>query len=97
MAKANLRRRLFLGVEAAFRKVSRRDGDSGRLRRRLAGESKLPANVCSDRTGHAEVVEVDYDLARVSYEQLLDVFWDCHDPTTPESQGPDARHAVIDR
>jgi peptide-methionine (S)-S-oxide reductase len=46
-------------------------------------------DVCTDRTGHAEVVQVEYDPARVSYEQLLDVFWGCHDPTTPNRQGPD--------
>lgn len=46
-------------------------------------------DVCTDRTGHAEVVEVEYDPARVSYEQLLDVFWNNHNPTTLNRQGPD--------
>jgi peptide-methionine (S)-S-oxide reductase len=45
--------------------------------------------VCTGRTGHAESVQVEYDPAVVSYEKLLDVFWDCHDPTTPDRQGPD--------
>jgi peptide methionine sulfoxide reductase msrA/msrB len=45
--------------------------------------------VCSDRTGHAEVVEVSFDPAVVSYDQLLEHFWDMHDPTTPHRQGPD--------
>jgi peptide-methionine (S)-S-oxide reductase len=45
--------------------------------------------VCSHRTGHAEVVQVEYDPAKVSYEQLLDVFWSIHDPTTKNRQGLD--------
>ncbi len=45
--------------------------------------------VCSGSTGHAEVVQVDYDPGRVSYEDLLDVFWANHDPTQRDRQGPD--------
>ncbi|MFP4106581.1 MAG: peptide-methionine (S)-S-oxide reductase MsrA [Phycisphaerae bacterium] len=45
--------------------------------------------VCSDRTGHAEAVRVVYDPEEVSYEELLDVFWQIHNPTTPNRQGPD--------
>jgi peptide-methionine (S)-S-oxide reductase len=47
-------------------------------------------DVCTDRTGHAEVVEVDFDPEQVGYDTLLDVFWDNHDPTTLNRQGPDS-------
>jgi peptide-methionine (S)-S-oxide reductase len=45
--------------------------------------------VCTDHTGHAEVVQLEYDPALISYEQLLEVFWDLHDPTSLNRQGPD--------
>src|SRR4051812_17694191 len=78
----------FWGVEAAFRKVEgvvdATVGDSG-------GRTENPKykDVCSSTTGHAEVVEVEYDPSKVSYEELLEVFWENHDPTTPNRQGPD--------
>ena len=78
----------FWGVEAAFRAiegvVSTAVGYSG-------GHSENPTyrDVCSGRTGHAETVEVVYDPTRISYEQLLNVFWENHDPTTLNRQGPD--------
>lgn len=55
------------------------------------GSTERPTydDVCSDGTGHAEVVEVTFDPAKVSFAQLLDVFWQIHDPTTPGRQGPD--------
>jgi peptide-methionine (S)-S-oxide reductase len=78
----------FWGVEAAFRQikgvVSTSVGYSG-------GSYDNPSyrDVCSGRTGHAEVVEVVYDPERVPYEELLKVFWENHDPTSLNRQGPD--------
>jgi peptide-methionine (S)-S-oxide reductase len=88
MAKATFGAGCFWGVEATFRRVP---GVTATAVGYAGGWLEHPSyrDVCSGRTGHAEVVEVDYDPDRVSYEQLLDVFWDCHDPTTPNQQGPD--------
>lgn len=78
----------FWGVEATFRQmngvVSTQVGYTG-------GRKSNPTyqDVCSDRTGHAEAVEVTFDSSRVSYEDLLNVFWKNHDPTTRNRQGPD--------
>jgi len=52
-------------------------------------ENPTYEDVCTDKTGHAEVVQVEYDPSQVSYEQLLDIFWNNHNPTTPNRQGPD--------
>ena len=78
----------FWGVEAAFRQI---EGVT-RTRVGYAGgtlESPTYEDVCSHTTGHAEVVEVTYDPDRVSYDELLDVFWGKHDPTQLNRQGWD--------
>ena len=78
----------FWGVEAEFRKV---DGVVEAAVGYSGGNTKSPTykDVCSGATGHAEVVEVEYDPSKVSYEELLEVFWKNHDPTTPNRQGWD--------
>ena len=78
----------FWGVEAAFRRL---DGVTGTAVGYAGGSVENPTyeQVCTDRTGHAEVVEVTYDPERVAYEDLLDVFWKEHDPTQLNRQGPD--------
>lgn len=57
----------------------------------MGGHLKNPTyeDVCTDTTGHAEVIQVEYDPAKVSYDKLLDIFWGNHDPTTLNRQGPD--------
>lgn len=78
----------FWGVEAAFRELK---GVVKTTVGFMGGTLKNPTykDVCTDKTGHAEVVEVEYDPTQVSYAKLLDVFWSIHDPTTPDRQGPD--------
>ncbi|MEO8043993.1 MAG: peptide-methionine (S)-S-oxide reductase MsrA [Spartobacteria bacterium] len=78
----------FWGVEAVFRQ---KDGVKEVAVGYTGGKTENPTyeNVCSDETGHAEVVEVDFDPAEVPYEALLDLFWRNHDPTTRNRQGPD--------
>ena len=78
----------FWGVEAAFRRL---DGVTATRVGYAGGTVDNPTyqQVCSDATGHAEVVEVTYDPERIPYEQLLAVFWAEHDPTQLNRQGPD--------
>src|SRR5260370_7090280 len=81
----------FWGVEAEFRQVK------GVVSTAVGYEGGTFPNptyrdVCTDRTGHAEVEEVDYDPSRVSYEDLLKVFWENPDPTTRNRQRPESDH-----
>ncbi|CAN5569877.1 peptide-methionine (S)-S-oxide reductase MsrA [soil metagenome] len=78
----------FWGVEAAYRQTP---GVISTAVGYLGGTLENPSyqDVCTGRTGHAEVVEVVYDPERISYDELLDVFWANHDPTTLNRQGPD--------
>lgn len=78
----------FWGIEAAFQRIpgviDAAVGYSG-------GHTENPTykDVCTDETGHAEVVQVTFDPAKLSYEKLLDAFWEMHDPTQVNRQGPD--------
>jgi peptide-methionine (S)-S-oxide reductase len=88
MEKATFGAGCFWGVEEVFREmpgvVATAVGYAG-------GHMDNPTyqDVCTDRTGHAEVVEVEYDPEQVGYDDLLNVFWENHDPTTLNRQGPD--------
>jgi len=88
MEKAIFGAGCFWGVEAAFREVkgvtSVTVGYSGG-----GMENPTYEAVCSSQTGHAEVVEIDYSSTEVTYDELLDVFWKIHNPTTMNRQGPD--------
>ncbi len=78
----------FWGVEAAFAAIP---GVTATAVGYEGGKLDKPTykDVCTDQTGHAEVVELDFDPEKVSYEKILDAFFSLHDPTTPNRQGPD--------
>ncbi len=88
MEKATFGAGCFWGVEVAFRQIP---GVVDAVVGYSGGTMENPTyrDVCTDRTGHAEVVQVTYDPAKVSYDQLLDAFWKLHDPTQVNRQGPD--------
>jgi len=78
----------FWGVEETFRKIK---GVEKTTVGYMGGTLKNPTyeDVCTDKTGHAEVIRIEYDPKKVSYEELLEVFWRVHTPTQLNRQGPD--------
>ncbi len=78
----------FWGVEYVFAKFK------GIIKTKvgyMGGEMENPTyeDVCTDETGHAEVLYLEFDPDKINYEKLLEIFWKCHDPTTKDRQGPD--------
>lgn len=78
----------FWGVEETFRKLK---GVTSTAVGYAGGTKENPTyeDVCSDETGHAEVVQVEFDPSQIRYDELLDIFWSNHNPTTLNRQGPD--------
>ncbi|MGA8529168.1 MAG: peptide-methionine (S)-S-oxide reductase MsrA [Acidobacteriaceae bacterium] len=88
MAKATFAAGCFWGVEARFQQLP---GVTATAVGYEGGSLEQPSyqQVCTDRTGHAEAVEIDYDPEQITYEKLLDEFFSLHDPTQLNRQGPD--------
>lgn len=88
MEKATFGAGCFWHVEEAFRHLK---GVTSTTVGYTGGTLKNPTyeDVCTDKTGHAEVVEITYHPEQISYTKLLNIFWDIHDPTTKNRQGPD--------
>jgi len=88
MATATFGAGCFWGVEATFRRI---EGVIDTAVGYAGGHTDNPtyAEVCSHGSGHAEVVQIEYDPVQVAYEELLETFWNSHDPTQLNRQGPD--------
>ena len=88
MHKATFAAGCFWSVEATFRQTK---GVTATAVGYMGGIKSNPTyeDVCTDETGHAEVVQVEYDPLQISYEELLTIFWSAHNPTTLNRQGPD--------
>jgi len=88
LEKATLGAGCFWGVEATYRRLA---GVKETQVGYMGGKLKSPTykDVCTDSTGHAEVLEVTFDPEVISYHDILEVFWDNHNPTTLNRQGPD--------
>ena len=88
MKKATFGAGCFWHVEEAFRKIK---GVVSTSVGYMGGTLKNPSyeEACTNKTGHAEVVQIEFELSQISYNELLGIFWNTHNPTTPNRQGPD--------